>query len=483
MKNQQNNYIRIKIKTIDSNIHDIIFDESNPTIKDLKKKIEFKLKLPTANQRLIYQGRLLQDNQIFSDYKIENDHVIHLVEQDLQNNRTNNYPNPNNSNIPDNPQNQNNNILNILGRENNQTSPFSDIFNLIMQTSNSLNNPTNNLRNNPLNLNNINSNINNSSSIPVLENLFQNNFNNINNLNLNINLFEGYFIPESFKNLEKQTSFNKLESIEVIKQNINNIRELFKNTPNLNFEYSNSLKNIFLTNETSVNSTIDFKIGQWIDAKDNLDQWIEAQILEIKDNKAFIHFFGWGNTWNEWIKTDSGRLAIFRTYTLQSPFSRYYSPFPNKKEDGGLCLTNMQNFDNFDNLHDIINFSDKLREKIMKIILIRENYSARLTNLTSKNIDEELNKFDKTIFFSMCQTAPLMDRIGRLLSDFSNYIFNFCYKKYENDFEKYKNNIEIDTSRNNNNYSGDSNLPQRILNKKIYSFYKLTQVIFFKCFL
>lgn len=321
-------------------------------------------------------------------------------------------------------------------------------------------------------------------------------FNNLNNFNLSD--YEGLFIPESYKSLEKRTTWNKVESIEVLKQNINNIKELIKNTPNLNYEFFHTIKNIFTTNETSMNPTLDFKIGQWIDAKDSLDQWIEAQIIDIKENKVFVHFFGWGNSFNEWINIDSARLALFRTYTLQSPFSKYYSPFPNKKEDGSLILTNVKDFDNFENLHDLVNFIDKLREKIMKVAFEREAFNLKLVRYSrgslyndcnnlygsnsnsngnnSKSLEEDNIKFEKSNFFSMCQLVPLLDRIGRLCSDFSNYMFNFCFNKFENDYEKFRSNIGNDGGRYNlSNYS--MNTPERILNKKIHAFYNITQVI------
>lgn len=134
MQRNSNNYIRIKVKTIDSNIHDLVFDDINPSIKELKNKIEFKLKIPPNKQRLIYQGRVLQENLSLADYKIENDYVIHLVEQQEfpVNNQADNNSNANT--------NQNPNSNNYLGRDTIQNSTFGDIFNMILQTSREINN-------------------------------------------------------------------------------------------------------------------------------------------------------------------------------------------------------------------------------------------------------------------------------------------------------------------------------------------------------
>ncbi len=52
--------------------------------------------------------------------------------------------------------------------------------------------------------------------------------------------------------------------------------------------------------------------GQWIDVKDTIDQWLEAQVIDVQNNKAYIHYFGWGNRWDEWIDMNSVRIKSFR---------------------------------------------------------------------------------------------------------------------------------------------------------------------------
>jgi hypothetical protein len=73
----------------------------------------------------------------------------------------------------------------------------------------------------------------------------------------------------------------------------------------------------------------EFRVGQWIDAKDTIDQWLEAQVLRLRENAVFIHYNGWGERWDEWIDKDSPRLAVFRSHTVQNPKSNYLSPIPN----------------------------------------------------------------------------------------------------------------------------------------------------------
>ena len=54
----------------------------------------------------------------------------------------------------------------------------------------------------------------------------------------------------------------------------------------------------------------------WIDVKDTIDQWLEAQVTNINQEKIFIHYNGWGVRWDEWLDKDSNRIAVFRTHTV-----------------------------------------------------------------------------------------------------------------------------------------------------------------------
>ena len=95
--------ILVKVKTLDNQIN--INIRKNATISELKEKINRILNIPQTDQRLIYQGKILQNNsEKIKHYKIANESVIHLVIRKLtlsddinQNNNNINHNEENNS--------------------------------------------------------------------------------------------------------------------------------------------------------------------------------------------------------------------------------------------------------------------------------------------------------------------------------------------------------------------------------------------------
>ena len=41
-----------------------------------------------------------------------------------------------------------------------------------------------------------------------------------------------------------------------------------------------------------------FKIGEKVEALDNVGHWALAEILEINNGNYYVSFDGWGNRWN-----------------------------------------------------------------------------------------------------------------------------------------------------------------------------------------
>ena len=95
--------ILVKIKTLDNQIK--INIRKNATLSELKEKISQLLNAPISEQRLIYQGKILQNNnEKIKHYKIVNESVVHLVmrkmtiSDDTNQNNIINHNNPNEEN-------------------------------------------------------------------------------------------------------------------------------------------------------------------------------------------------------------------------------------------------------------------------------------------------------------------------------------------------------------------------------------------------
>jgi hypothetical protein len=93
-------------------------------------------------------------------------------------------------------------------------------------------------------------------------------------------------------------------------QNIINCRSKFEEQ-NINQNQNNN------RNVTGTITGFDFsksklEVGQWIDVKDTIDQWLEAQVIKVRNNEAYVHYNGWGTRWDEWIDFSSPRIANFK---------------------------------------------------------------------------------------------------------------------------------------------------------------------------
>ena len=70
--------------------------------------------------------------------------------------------------------------------------------------------------------------------------------------------------------------------------------------------------------------------------------------MDIWNERAYIHYNGWGTRWDEWIHLDSERICAFRTHTIQSAASNYLSPNPSVPPDAfnNISLSNGESIEN-----------------------------------------------------------------------------------------------------------------------------------------
>ncbi|PRP85147.1 ubiquilin-1-like isoform 1 [Planoprotostelium fungivorum] len=77
---QEQDVLRINIKTMNSNLRPFPIDAGpEQTVTQLKSIIASKMNIPVSSQRLIYQGKVMKDEQQLKTYGIKNENTIHLV--------------------------------------------------------------------------------------------------------------------------------------------------------------------------------------------------------------------------------------------------------------------------------------------------------------------------------------------------------------------------------------------------------------------
>ena len=166
-----------------------------------------------------------------------------------------------------------------------------------------------------------------------------------------------------------------------------------------------------------------YEIGEWVDVKDTINQWLEAQVMKVQGNKAYVHYNGWGERWDEWIEFNSPRMRNFKTYTLQSPLTFCTMPYP--------AIPCDSNIEPQQRPIDIFFYLEKAK-KHMENVLDDMN---KLLNLRKKNtplfIDNKFSIDNFEILFKATQMIPFLDRVGRMLSDislvFSHFVVNPNY--------------------------------------------------------
>ena len=411
------NEITIKIKTLNTTTFPInIYKKAK--ISELKSEIFKKVRIHSNNQKLIFQGKVLDNNKYITDYKIEQYDVIHLVETDSRD-----YQAPpstaNNSN-------SNNSLSDYERMINSIFPPLDTLFSNYRVNHN---NQNNNNSNNNGNQNNINNN---------------QNQNVINNQNRD-NDTEGIF--DSFKYLLKYNTYNFVRAGEVITQNYDNLYNMYNNLIDLNLENAKSIKKLY-----SSNYNTNFKVGQWIDIKDRYDNWIEGQVTGINNNRIKVNYMGMPPNMNEWLEMKSERLAIFRTYTTQKNLKNFYSLYPNKsqynrdqihvQENIPIYYTGIKKFEPFNN--HLILFMDLFKEKIKAMIKVKEKLDRGAGYFDSK--DDFLDN-ERLYYLGCMQLFPLLDRFGRILIDLANYLMYNSYKYFEDNIFNFRKNVYDESLR------------------------------------
>eukprot|EP00357_Protocruzia_adherens_P035177 CAMPEP_0115012418 /NCGR_PEP_ID=MMETSP0216-20121206/24723_1 /TAXON_ID=223996 /ORGANISM="Protocruzia adherens, Strain Boccale" /LENGTH=128 /DNA_ID=CAMNT_0002381467 /DNA_START=123 /DNA_END=506 /DNA_ORIENTATION=+ len=58
-----------------------------------------------------------------------------------------------------------------------------------------------------------------------------------------------------------------------------------------------------------------YAVGAYVDAKDSVNRWCLAKIIDRNEDMVNVHFDGWSSRWNEWYSINSNKVGPFRKYT------------------------------------------------------------------------------------------------------------------------------------------------------------------------
>ena len=205
--------------------------------------------------------------------------------------------------------------------------------------------------------------------------------------------------------------FDITEYIEGFYQNLISLDNYNNTKKKFDPKASNNIIEVFDFNKSS------YEVGEWVDVKDTINQWLEAQVMKVKNNKAYVHYNGWGIRWDEWIDFNSPRMRNFKTYTLQSPLTFCNVPYPAIPCDSNI-EPQQRPIDIFFYLEKTKEHMESLMEEINHLLNLRKNTTSIFKD----------NKFSidyYEILFKATQMIPFLDRVGRMLSDISLVFSHF----------------------------------------------------------
>ena len=256
--------------------------------------------------------------------------------------------------------------------------------------------------------------------------------------------------------------FDITEYFEGFYQNLISLDNINKCKIN-NCNYNNNIIEAFDFSKST------YEVGEWVDVKDTINQWLEAQVIKVQNEKAYVHYNGWGTRWDEWIEFSSPRMRNFKTYTLQTPLAFSVSPYPAIPCDSYI-EPQQRPIDIFYYVEKTKNHLERLLDDMNKILNLRKKNNPPFK-------DDKFNRDNYEILFKATQMIPFLDRVGRMLSDisliFSHFVVNpnyyssflFGYKRQDllNEIIKIKknknNNIfdENDDDNDNDNNNDNNN--------------------------
>jgi hypothetical protein len=187
--------------------------------------------------------------------------------------------------------------------------------------------------------------------------------------------------------------------------------------------------------------------------------------MRERDNTINVHYLGRPRNNNEWIKIDSERIALFRTFTSQDFLKNYYCPYPNTFNNNDINNNQLSYTKKFEPVtNDLIIFIDIIKKNIEKILKIKEKFD---NNYFESKIESDINL--RYLNLLHMQLFPMLDKIGRLFVDLSNYLMYSSYKSFEDNIYLFKKNLSDESLR----FMNVNDSSERVIKARINYFQKL----------
>ena len=264
----------IQIKTLNNKIFDFSLPK-NITILELKNNIMERMEVPICKQRIVYKGKLMQNNKTLESYNIQSGQILHLIAKVEERLATNTSSQSSKEKIPET---MRRGIYINPDQNTSTTQNLNPIYERSPSRASSHDSETDEMQQNEV-------------IAGILRTLRDSSMNR----------------PNYRRRLMQQRilGFNvsAQESTEVLRQNLITLSQLSQSMCSV--ENVSGVHGITPFNYNRRTLTI----GQWVDVKDTVNQWCEAQIMNtrkildaqssLEKDQVLVHYSGWASSWDE----------------------------------------------------------------------------------------------------------------------------------------------------------------------------------------
>ncbi|KAK1929302.1 Ubiquilin [Phytophthora citrophthora] len=373
------NLLRLRLKTLDERVFDVEAS-SSMSVSDFRAKVALVTAVPAPRQRLIYRGKLLKDGAALAAYDLQDGHTVHLVAKPPAN-----------------------------------TAASSTTQTTTMQEQpETARGPAWNLANLRSALNLTGPTVQRGQPLPMLRELLD---------EMNESPQEAAEAM-GLGHLSRSQARQEAVDLEPITQGILTMRTVLSTAE---VEADERVEEEQVTTPTR-RGPRQFFVGQWLDVKDTVNQWLESTVMAIEDGKVLIHYHGWPARWDEWIDFESDRIAAFRTRTMHTQNTQRMSPVPTTRvpsaprvgdNDVRRMVVDVRNL-----MREMMPHMDRLAE-LCEDDLRREqdqNEASSEVQVEDSSPSVEGGQAQGSQVSEVAHlVAPLFDRFGRLLMDSAGY--------------------------------------------------------------